>query len=90
MNYYFAPVQGHTDAPYRHFHNLRYGGDLIYTTPFIRLEKGEIRKKDVKEATSALNAGLPVVPQIIFKNHEELRALTELLKGARRRLPPAY
>ena len=23
MKYYFAPVQGHTDAAYRHFHALR-------------------------------------------------------------------
>lgn len=82
MKYYFAPVQGHTDASYRHFHALQYGGkDIIYTTPFIRLEKGEIRKKDLKDILSPLNDGLNVVPQIIFRDKEELDALTQFLKS---------
>lgn len=87
MNYYFAPVQGHTDASYRHFHALHYGhhaggdSEIIYTTPFIRLEKGEIRKKDLKDATSELNEGVHTIPQIIFKNREELLTLVNLLKN---------
>lgn len=80
MKYYFAPVQGHTEAPYRHFHAEIYGKYPIFTTPFIRLEKGELRKKDFKDATSELNSGLQTVPQIIFKNCEELNALVALLK----------
>lgn len=86
MKYYFAPVQGHTDAAYRHFHASHYGhssgndSNVIYTTPFIRLEKGELRKKDYKDATSVLNEGIDVLPQVIFKNREELTALVGLLK----------
>ncbi|MDE6272518.1 MAG: tRNA-dihydrouridine synthase family protein [Muribaculaceae bacterium] len=87
MKYYFAPVQGHTDAAYRHFHAAHYGHTaesdrpIVYTTPFIRLEKGELRKKDFKDATSELNAANEVVPQVIFKNGEELHGLVELLKS---------
>lgn len=88
MKYYFAPVQGHTDAAYRHFHAKNYGGNenLIYTTPFLRVEKGEMRKKDFKDAFSSLNEGLEVIPQVIFRDREELSILVDILaqEGARR------
>ncbi len=88
MKYFFAPVQGHTDAAYRHFHAAAYdeAGVIEYTTPFIRLEKGEIRRKDVKDTVSPLNEGLNVVPQVIFKNSDELTALIGILRdeGCRR------
>lgn len=80
MKYFFAPVQGHTDAAYRHFHHKKYGGQIIYTTPFIRLENGKLRPKDLKDLNSPLNEGLILVPQIIFRNREELTALVELIK----------
>lgn len=80
MKYFFAPVQGHTDAPYRHFHNTIYGGDLLYYTPFIRLEKGDMRPKDLKDFLSPLNSPHEVVPQIIFRDAEELNALVGILR----------
>lgn len=81
-----APVQGHTDAAWRHFHKLAYPGDANYYTPFIRLEKGEFRKHDLKDFTSPLNDNHTVVPQVIFKNMEELKPLIAGLaeKGAKR------
>lgn len=90
MKYFFAPVQGHTDSAYRHFHARHYGhtkdsgNPLIYTTPFIRLEKGEIRKKDIKDLTSELNDAIELIPQVIFKNGEELNELVKILKDAGR------
>lgn len=75
-----APVQGHTDAAWRHFHQEVYGGDHTYYTPFIRLEKGEFRKHDLKDFTSELNTNHNVVPQVIFRNLEELRPLVEGLR----------
>ena len=85
MNLYFAPVQGHTDAAYRHFHSKIYGGNLEYYTPFIRLEKDGIRPRDWKDINSELNENIDLVPQIIFKDEKELNALVALLKnnGAR-------
>ncbi len=75
MEIMIAPVQGHTDAAWRHFHHNIYKGLSTYYTPFIRLERGEFRKHDIKDLTSELNDGLTVVPQVIFRNMEELRAL---------------
>ncbi|MDE6668234.1 MAG: tRNA-dihydrouridine synthase family protein [Muribaculaceae bacterium] len=83
---HFAPVQGHTDAPYRHFHTQVYGGNLTYYTPFIRLEHGQLRRRDIADFTSELNNNLTLVPQIIFRDEDELFTLARLLyeSGARR------
>ena len=70
-----APVQGHTDAACRHFHKDVYAGDHTYYTPFIRLEKGEFRKHDIKDYTSDLNGNHEVVAQVIFRDMAELRPL---------------
>lgn len=78
---FFAPVQGHTDAAYRHFHSQIYGGDLLYYTPFIRLEKDSLRPRDIKDLNSELNLITRLIPQIIFRNKEELGALVEWLKN---------
>ena len=78
---YFAPVQGHTDAAYRHFHSQVYGGNQIYYTPFIRLEKDTIRPRDLKDVTSPLNDNHRLVPQIIFRDNKELTSLVEILKS---------
>ncbi len=82
-----APVQGHTDAAWRHFHRDIYGGNQCYYTPFIRLERGEFRKHDLKDFTSELNENHYVVPQVIFRDMSELRPLVEgLVKNGARRI----
>ncbi len=70
-----APVQGHTDAAWRHFHHKIYGGQHRYYTPFIRLEKGEFRKHDLKDFISPLNSEIELVPQVIFRDMSELQTL---------------
>lgn len=80
MKYFFAPIQGHTDAAYRYFHSKIYGCDLIYTTPFIRLEHNALRPKDIKDLKSDLNQGLKLLPQIIFRDKKELESLVDLIK----------
>ena len=80
MKLHFAPVQGHTDAPYRHFHAELYGGNYTYYSPFIRLEKGSIRQRDLKDITCDLNENNHIIPQIIFRNKEELITLIKLLQ----------
>lgn len=77
---YFAPVQGHTDAAYRHFHNETYDTGCIFTTPFIRKEKEGFRPKDIKDVTTPLNEGIRLVPQVIFRDHEELSWLVAHIK----------
>lgn len=80
MEFHFAPVQGHTDAPYRHFHSKFYGNQQEYYTPFIRWENMGIRQRDLKDLNSDLNNNLILVPQIIFRNKEELKSLINKLK----------
>lgn len=78
---YIAPVQGHTDSAWRHFHHKVYGGDNKYFTPFIRCEHGELRKQDVRDATSEMNDGLRLESQIIFRDMNELEILLTRLEA---------
>lgn len=73
----FAPLQGYTDAIYRTMHNKVFGGINSYYSPFIRLEKGEVRQKDIKDILPENNENINLVPQIIVNSNEELLKLTE-------------
>ena len=73
----FAPLQGYTDAIYRTIHNKVFGGINSYYSPFIRLEKGEVRQKDIKDILPENNENINLVPQIIVNSNEEFLKLTE-------------
>lgn len=75
----FAPLQGYTDAIYRTMHNKVFGGINSYYSPFIRLEKGEVRQKDIKDILPENNENINLVPQIIVNSNEEFLKLTELV-----------
>lgn len=82
-----APMQGYTDAPWRHFFRRIYpGAESESITPFIRLEKGVARERDMRDFTSELNAGAEPEAQVIFRDGAELGALLDglTLRGARR------
>ena len=76
----FAPLQGYTDAIYRRAHHECVGGIDEYYTPFVRIEKGEIRKKDLRDADPAANEGVPTVPQVIAKDGDEFARLCDALQ----------
>ena len=73
----FAPLQGYTDAIYRTIHNKVFGGINSFYSPFIRLEKGEVRQKDIKDILPENNENINLVPQIIVNSNEEFLKLTE-------------
>lgn len=79
MDVHFAPLQGFTEAPYRRIHQEVCGGVSSYYTPFIRIEHGQIRKKDFREALPEQNKGVHVVPQIIASDAGEFQQLAEKL-----------
>lgn len=80
MKIFFAPLQGYTDAAYRIFHNEIYPGCIdCYYTPFLRLEHGQPRKKDLLEL-EVKNPLIKVVPQIIAKDILEFRILVNVLR----------
>ena len=62
---YFAPLQGYTDVVYRKAHAALFGGIAAYYTPFVRIEKGDFRRKDLRDIDFENNRGVPVVPQAI-------------------------
>ncbi len=77
----FAPLQGYTDAVYRRAHWECVGGVDEYYTPFVRIEKGEIRKKDLRDTDPTVNEGVPTVPQVIAKDGDEFSCLCDALQG---------
>ena len=83
---HFAPLQGYTDDVYRRLHHQLVGGVDFYYTPFVRLEHGAPRSKDLRDIAPEHNENVPVVPQIIAANLAEFRTLTQLIveKGYQR------
>lgn len=77
----FAPLQGYTDAAYRRAHHECVGGVDEYYTPFVRIEHGEVRKKDLRDTDPERNAGVPTVPQVIARDAEEFARLCDALQG---------
>lgn len=71
MNIHFAPLQGYTDDVYRRLHHELIGGITTYTTPFLRVEGGGVRSKDLRDIRPEFNEGIPVWPQIIGKSMKE-------------------
>ncbi|MBR2958368.1 MAG: tRNA-dihydrouridine synthase family protein [Bacteroidales bacterium] len=77
----FAPLQGYTDAIYRRAHWECVGGVDEYYTPFVRIEHGEVRKKDLRDTDPERNAGVPTVPQVIASGGDEFARLCDALQG---------
>lgn len=78
MKLFFAPLQGYTDAAYRRFHNEVFEGCIdCYYTPFLRIERNEVRNRDLREILPENNEGVNIVPQIIVKDVDEFRVLVE-------------
>lgn len=76
MEIHFAPIQGHTDTIYREAFRKFFGGLDSFYTPFIRVDRGAIRNKDLRELENGVNEQ-NLVPQIMAGNAQELRLLVE-------------
>ncbi len=75
---YFAPLQGFTEDVYRRTHLEVCGGVDEYYTPFLRVEHGEVRKKDSLDIRPEYNIDVPLVLQLIARDKSEM----EYLSGA--------
>lgn len=69
MEIHFAPLQGYTDSIFRKLHAEFFGGVDKYYTPFIRVERGDFRKKDIRELPDETE--LCTIPQIIASTKPE-------------------
>lgn len=74
----FSPLQGYTDAIYRQAHARFFGGVECYYSPFVRVEHGEIRRKDVRDIEPENNEGFRLVPQLIAPDLEKAERILEL------------
>lgn len=79
MKIFAAPLQGFTEAIWRNVHNETYGGIDTYITPFIRIEKGEIRNKDIRDTEKKNNTVPHLIPQIIAATPDELLPIAEFI-----------
>lgn len=79
MKIFAAPLQGFTEATWRNVHNETYGGIDTYITPFIRIEKGEIRNKDIRDTEKKNNTVPHLIPQIIAATPDELLPIAEFI-----------
>lgn len=73
----FAPLQGYTDAVYRCAHASLFGGVAAFYTPFVRIEKDDFRRKDLRDIAPENNRGVTVVPQLIASQPDELCRLVD-------------
>lgn len=84
MQYFFAPLQGYTDAVFRETHAKHFKGIDAYYTPFCRVEKGEMRWHDQKDINPERNPTLfkegRLVPQIIGNSAEEVTLLIQKIQ----------
>lgn len=76
----FAPLQGYTEDSYRRIHHQLCGGVDCYYTPFMRLEHGTVRNKELRDVKPEHNVGVPVVPQLIVRDEQELDALLQVVR----------
>lgn len=81
---HFAPLQGLTDVSFRRLHSTLFGGVDFYYTPFLRIERGLFRKKDLRDLSEDQLPNL--VPQVLPGSADELKRLCEPIfaKGLKR------
>lgn len=81
VNYkwFFAPLQGYTEDAYRRFHKDIFGGIDAYYSPFVRLEHGKVRSKDMRDIRPEFNEGVNLVPQIIARDVDEMQTLLDVI-----------
>lgn len=78
-----APIQGLTETAWRHFHHMIYGDGITrYHTPFLRVERGEIRRRDLRDLGSDFNKDIRLTPQIILRDLREFRMLCDAVAEA--------
>ena len=74
----FAPLQGYTTGIYRKAHAEIFGGVDAYYAPFLRIENGKPREKDLRDL-NAIEGNAREIPQIIANSVDEFKILANAL-----------
>ena len=75
---HFAPLQGYTEVFYRNAHAACFGGIDTYYTPFVRLEKGGFRHRDVRGIEPGNNQVPHLIPQLIAPSFDKADKILSL------------
>lgn len=75
----FAPLQGYTTGHYRKAHAEIFGGVDVYYAPFLRIENGLPREKDLRDLENKTRPNFKIVPQIIANSVHEFKTLADAL-----------
>ena len=75
-----APLQGVTDNVWRMAQHEVFGGVDAYYAPFMRVERGEIRRKDLRDVDPERNAGITLIPQILACQPDHVLMMVDALK----------
>ena len=78
MRILFAPLQGYTTGIYRKAHAEIFGGVDAYYAPFLRIENGKPREKDLRDLNE-LEGNAREIPQIIANSVDEFKILADAL-----------
>lgn len=76
---HFAPIQGYTDAAYRNLHARLIGGVEAYYSPFVRIERGTFRQRDLRDVDPQNNTVPHFIPQFLASDPEEAKRLIDHL-----------
>ena len=69
MNFYFAPLEGVTDATFRRIHHDCFSGVSKYFIPFVSSTQNLVfTSRDLAAIAPENNAGVPAVPQLLAKD----------------------
>ena len=75
-----APLQGVTDNVWRMAQHEVFGGVDAYYAPFMRVEHGEVRRKDLRDVNPERNAGITLIPQILACQPDHALMMIDALK----------
>lgn len=77
---YFAPMEGVTDAVYRRVHHAHFSGVDRYFIPFISPTQNLVlTPRERNNVSPEVNAGIPVVPQVLTKKADHFLWAAQLL-----------
>ena len=76
-----APIQGITDCHWRNAQHEIFGGPDGYYGPFMRVEHGEIRKRDLIDVSPHNNVATGFIPQILACQPKDAVSMVEVLKN---------
>jgi tRNA-dihydrouridine synthase B len=75
-----APLQGLTDYVFREAFSKNFAGINAYFVPYISLKNGAVPNKQLKEILPENNCQQRVIPQVLFKDSNELKELIKIIK----------